>query len=169
MSNDSSNSQTDPLLTKMTTEVEQLKESVKKYYDFERLAVLMIGGGEQLVGEVDGIGDLGSEKQDPSMIVGIPVLIKNPKRYMRLQKVNQQGTAVTVDYFIGALDGIDHDGSVMQVVSMAAYWVRHLGIPSQINFLKILDGFFKQKMIAKAMASGLALPGHMTGGIGGKG
>jgi hypothetical protein len=149
----------------MTSDFEHLKEELKKFYDTERLAVFMIGG-EQIIGEVVGIG---SDNPSQNMIVGVPVQIRNPKRYMRLQKVNQQGTAVAVDFFVGALDGVEHDGSVMQILAMAAYWIHELALPSQITFLKILDGFFKQKMIAKAMGAGLALPSNLVGGLGGKG
>lgn len=172
MSSDSNNSP-DAVKSKMTTDLEQLKSELGEKAAFDRLVVLMIGGGEQLVGEFDSsfqpvVDPYSKTVDDPIRIVGTSIQIKNPKRYMRLQKVAANGSAVSVDYFIGALDGIDEDGSVMQVEATAGYWVKHLGVPSQISFLKILNGYFKHRMMNKAMASGLALPSNM-GGLSGKG
>lgn len=160
MSNDSSNSH-DVARQRTMSDIEKFKEELKGICDYDQLAVLMIGGAEQLVGEV--------EDGTHNDFVGKRVVLKNPKRYMRLQKVAQNGSSVSIDYFIGSLDGVEHDGSKLQVIPVAGYWIKELGPFSQVNFLKILVGFFNHQKINKAMAAGLALPASLMGGQGGKG
>lgn len=141
----------------MTTELEGLRERLKDKVDLSKLAVLMLGGGEQLIGEVE--ASMRMEADDEDLLVGVPVLVRNPKRYMRLQKVTSDGKAVQVEFFVGALDGIDEDKSLMQVVASAGYWIRQLGPLSQISFLKILNGYYQNRLANKAAALGLAVPG----------
>src|SRR6267154_1273409 len=150
MSNDSSNSPN--AATQTTTELDELKKELKeKGIDTEKLAVLMIGG-EQILGEVV------HEDRDimtDDRLVGNLVRLKNPKRYMRLQRMTQDGSAMSVDVFVGGLDLIEDDGSEIQVHALGGYWLRKLGLNSQRELMKTLVMFFKHRTMARAAKAGL--------------
>lgn len=163
MSNDSSNSP-DAVTTTKTTELEALQNELKeKGVDTERLAILMLGG-EQILGEVQEVMPLGT-------LVGGLLRVKNPKRYMRLQRMTPDGSAMAVDVFVGGLDLIDDDGSEIQLLPVGGYWLKSLGPSSQRELMNTLLMFFKHKLMARVKKAGLITPdGRLNmGGMSGKG
>lgn len=173
MSNDSGNSP-NGTTSKTTNELEQLRKEIgDKGYDLDHLAVVMVAAGEQLIGEVVGHLDAGSstisKDPDPKLLVGVPVQLKNPKRFMRMQKVASDGSRISIDIFVGNLDAIEQDGSLVQAFSVAGYWLKDLGPESQLETLKVLAQYFINRTMSKAMGAGLSLPSSLTGRLGGMG
>ena len=155
MSNDSQNSQ-DEMTQRLKTEVEKQKEELNKHKVVFPNLIIAAVGAEQFIGEIhhflDSSMHAANERGETEQLVGTPIEIRNPKRFIRLQQMRPDGN-VSVATFVADLDAID--GGIIQVLPTMAYWVDKQSLVSQIEILKLLNKYFQSKM---ASSIGLTLP-----------
>lgn len=118
--------------------------------DPKRLAVLAVGG-EQIVGEI--VNVFHSEDLAGSSLVGRPILMRNPKRLIRLQKMDQRSGALTIEFLLGDYDFIEE--GVVEVQTSFGYWLEDISPQSQVGLLSLFVDFMNRR---KAVDTGLILP-----------
>jgi hypothetical protein len=140
------------------TTSERLKELVKelreKKVDAERLVIVMLGGGEQLIGELAphhwadfATGKISGEDGWVNLV--------NPKRFMTMRK--QRGTEMTVEFIISDLDMMS---SGMIHLRPRGWYdiVENMDDKGAEDTLSTYMNFLQQKALLSAMNSGLAIP-----------
>lgn len=115
----------------------------------DRVAVFAVGG-EQLVGEVL---DTGIPAYDRGTLTGIERRVKNPKRIIRLQNMDQRTGSLTIEFLLGNYDFIS-EGEI-QIQSHFAYWLNKVSVDSQLNIFSLFVGFSDRR---RAQQSGLVIP-----------
>jgi hypothetical protein len=102
------------------------------------LVVVGVGASEQILGEIQWPeGDV----RAPGKIVGKAVLLKNPKRFMRLQTVTPKGVAV--QFLIGDMDMVE--SGIIQVFPVYGYYLRDLDPQSFGSMLELYREFLEMK------------------------
>jgi hypothetical protein len=109
------------------------------------LAVIGVVSNEQFIGEVEG---------EPPDIVGKRLVLRNPKRFLRLQ-VMHEDQKIAVQFVIGPLDMVE--GGFIQVFPAYAYYLKNLEVQSQGAMLELLVEYERKK---RAAESGLIVPEH---------
>lgn len=130
---------------------DQLRD--KGYKKLNMLAVFIIGNGDMILGEV--VGTNHPTINDFDNLVGRPIEVLNPKRYMRIQGMNAQTGAFSLNLFM--LDFDCFEEGIMQVQAPAAYWLTATSIETQIETLKLLLKYFEARMINRARSAGLTI------------
>lgn len=124
--------------------LEKLKEDLQqKGVKVDALAVLLVGGGEQVLGE-------GSQREDGLWDV------KNPKRLVRLQQMDRSGQGLSISYLIGDFDMVE--GGLMHVRPTGYYLLSEIDVPSQGAVLQLYRDFLVRKVEAKAREAGIVIP-----------
>lgn len=133
---------------------EKQKTSKAKQYEGElgnkkinanKLAVLLYGAGEQVLGELE----------DGDYQPGTFIKITNPKRLIRIQQMGQQG--MSLQFLIGDFDLIE-SGS-MNIVPTGWFWLRDQSPESYEAYIGLLVEFLNRKIRNRAAEAGLVLPG----------
>lgn len=129
----------------MTTELEEVKKSLtEKKIPVGSLTMLMTANGEQILGEVEG--------SDPRP--GEVLVVKNPKRVIRLQQMTQSG--VSISFLVGDLDLLS-EGSI-KVIAISVYRVMDQSDDSAERILSVYNDYLSRKVAIKAEEAGLVVP-----------
>jgi hypothetical protein len=134
--------------TQKTTDLlEQLTATLReKGVEVERLAVLSVGS-DQIIGEID--------YAESKQLTGRSVLVKNPKRLIRLQRM--EGQSLSIDFLIGDLDFVS--SGAVQVSPVYSYRINDINEESQTAMLGLLVMYFENRARNRAQAAGIQLPG----------
>jgi hypothetical protein len=99
------------------------------------------------------IGELHSE--DSNAIEFEPIAIKEPKRFVRIQRMAPEG-GLNVEYAIIDFDAMTTGGQII-VRPILLYWVDDAGPDGQLTMLKMLLGYFDAARKRRAAAAGIEL------------
>lgn len=111
------------------------------------LAIFNFCTGEQIFGEVGNV--------ETHTLCGVPILVKNPKRFIRIQRAERDG-GISIEFLVADLDMIEEGAVVLQ--APLAYWIDYLSCPSQERYLGTYLMHLEQKKLMRAAASGIVSP-----------
>lgn len=122
------------------------RELTDKGVNIPRLCVAILGGNDQVFGEI--VNDEG--KVNPNEWV----YIKDPKRFLRLQQMTQQG--IVTNFIIGDMDMVESGKA--RFLPTGFYFISDLGEESQLAMLSLYMNFIDRKREATAREAGLVIP-----------
>jgi hypothetical protein len=135
----------------LTTKLKQLEANLReKGVDVASLAVVSVNGTEQVIGEVDR-----HLVPRDAHLVGFRLTVKNPKRFLRLQRVANGG--IVTDFIIGDMDMIS--GGYLEIIPAFGYRLSDLNEESQTEMLSLYTEYIDRRNANRAAESGLVLPG----------
>jgi hypothetical protein len=132
-------------LSKETEALEQVHKMLGDKVDIKTLAVLGLGPAEQIIGEIIG---------EPSSLVIGSVKVKDPKRYLRIQQMTQEG--LSISFMIGDLDMMD--SGTVEARPNWGYYVKDMGTRGQTDLLRLYVDFLERRSVNRAKEAGLHLP-----------
>lgn len=147
MSEHSQNSQTEAAKTptKPTEKTNQIVGELRnKKHRPDKFAVILLGAGECMLGEVD--GDLDTLRKEV-------VEVHNPKRLLSIRQVAQGG--LSVQYLIGDWDLVS--GGTVFVRPRGGYWIKDLDAESQEALYGLFMEYLDRKVQNRAAEAGLAV------------
>lgn len=118
--------------------------AIENGIDPDKVAVFVLGPNEMVIGETDS-----------DQLLHADVTVKNPKRYLRLQSVSDQG--LQINLILLDFDALKGDCR-MHVKALAAYWVKDQSMEGQISTLSLFISYFKTRAQNRATEAGLIVP-----------
>jgi hypothetical protein len=128
--------------------IADLKEALKRegVTDPDNLAVIQMAN-DSILGEVSATVD--------AVINLDPVTVSNPKRFVRVQRMDPNG-GLNVEYAIIDFDAMLSGGQAT-VRPILFYWVSEAGPDGELTMLKMLLGYFDASRKRRAAAAGIHL------------
>lgn len=134
-------------------ELQRLEQLLRNHdMDPNKLWVFVLTGGEQILGTVC------EEAYGSPAIAGKSFAIKNPKRILRIQRMEKTGLTIE----LGVVDFDFIEGGTMHVQAPAVYRVQDLSEPSKFHLYQLIRVYIEGRREASAAQAGLTLPPRMS-------